>query len=104
MPNKPTPIPAERVHLLDDAALTLHELALCCRVSPDWVLSHVEAGVLHAERGPGTRDWRFASTAVVRARRIVHLEQIYDADPQLAALTADLIEEVARLRRAVSNL
>jgi chaperone modulatory protein CbpM len=27
------------------------------------------------------------------------LETCFDADPQLAALTADLIEEVARLRK-----
>ena len=34
------------VELLDDAALSLHDLARGCRVSPDWVLTHVQAGVL----------------------------------------------------------
>lgn len=102
MPGKPISVPVEQVQLLGDA-LSLHELALCCRVSPDWVMTHVQAGVLHAERGQGAADWRFASTTVVRARRIVQLEQTWDADPQLAALTADLIEEVTQLRRQLRN-
>lgn len=104
MPSKPIAVPAEGVQLLDDDALGIHEVALCCRVSPDWVLTRVQAGVLRAERGQGAHDWRFASTTVVRARRIVQLEQTYDADPQLAALTADLIEEVIELRRRLQEI
>ena len=42
---------------------------------------------------------RFDSVTLVRARRVAQLESCFDADPQLAALTADLIEEVARLRK-----
>lgn len=91
-------VPAELIELLDDA-LSLQQLAQCCRVSTQWVLTHVEAGVLTPQHGQAAADWRFASTTVMRARRIAHLEQTYDADPQLAALAADLIEEVARLRR-----
>ncbi|MDB5730770.1 MAG: MerR family transcriptional regulator [Variovorax sp.] len=83
--------------LLDEAALTLDELARACRVPPDWVSLHVEAGVLEA-RPAGDGQWRFASATLVRARRIAQVETAFDADPQLAALTADLIEEVARLR------
>ena len=102
MPGKPISVPVEQVQLLGDA-LSLHELALCCRVSPDWVMAHVQAGVLHAEGGQGIVDWRFATATVVRARRIVQLERTWDADPQLAALTADLIEEVTALRRRLSD-
>lgn len=98
-------IPAELVQLLDDAALTLHELASGCRVTPEWVCTHVEAGVLHPVHGGGqATEWRFASTTLRRARRIADLEQTYDADPQLAALTTDLIEEVAQLRRQLAAL
>lgn len=101
---KPSPItvPADLVELLEDA-LSLHELARCCRVSPEWVLTHVEAGVLAPQHGHAAADWRFASASLVRARRIVQLEQTYDADPQLAALAADLMEEVARLRRQLGD-
>ena len=96
-------VPAELIELLDDA-LSLRELAQCCRVTPEWVLTHVEAGVLTPQQGQAAADWRFASTTLVRARRIVQLEQTYDADPQLAALAADLMEEVARLRRQLGDL
>lgn len=103
MPNPPIPVPSSQVELLDDAALTLHELAVCCRVTPEWVTHHVEAGTLQVAQGRRAAEWRFTSTTVMRARRIVQLEQTYDADPQLAALTADLIEEVTRLRRALRD-
>lgn len=92
------------VELLDDAALSLHDLARGCRVSPDWVLTHVQAGVLQPLQGGGAAEWRFASTTLRRARRIAHLEATFDADPQLAALTTDLMEEVAQLRRRLAHL
>ena len=102
----PTPIaiPAELVELLDDAALSLHELAHSCHMSPDWVLTRVESGVLLPDSGHGATEWRFASTTLVRARRLAHLEHTFDADPQLAALTVDLMEEVAVLRRQLHPL
>ncbi|MBK6614695.1 chaperone modulator CbpM [Ottowia sp.] len=102
----PTPItiPAELVELLDDDALSLHELARGSRVTTEWVLTHVEAGVLQPQRGQAATEWRFTGAALVRARRIAQLEHIYDADPQLAALATDLMEEVARLRRRLQEI
>jgi len=102
-------IPAELVELIGDAALTLQDLARGGRVTPEWVLAHVQAGVLEPCEAPAAasaaadtaaewQTWRFTSAALVRVRRIASLERIFDADPQLAALTADLMEEVARLR------
>ena len=48
--------------------------------------------------------WRFSSADLARARRMRQLERDFEADPELAALVADLLEEVAdmraRLRRA----
>jgi chaperone modulatory protein CbpM len=90
--------PVELAELLDDAALTLGELARCCRVTPEWVHTHVEAGVIAPQQGGGAAEWRFAAATLTRVRRIAHLEAAFDADPQLAALTTDLMEEVARLR------
>jgi len=97
-------VPADMVELLDDASLSLQDFARCARLAPEWVQTHVQAGVLQPASGGGATEWRFASTTVVRARRIAELEHIYDADPQLAGLTADLIEEVAALRRAMQRL
>ena len=39
----------------------------------------------------------------MRARRVAQLEHMYEADPQLAALTVDLMEEVLELRRRVQG-
>jgi chaperone modulatory protein CbpM len=97
-------IPADLVELIGDAALTVQDLARVGRVTHEWVLTHVQAGVLEPCDTPAAVDaaqwqnWRFTSTALVRVRRIAGLERIFDADPQLAALAADLMEEVARLR------
>ncbi len=100
----PIPVPADLVELLDDAALSLQQLARACAMPPDWVHTRVEAGVLQPLAGGGVAEWRFASSTLVRARRIAELEHTYDADPQLAALAADLMEEVARLRRELDRL
>lgn len=102
--NNPVPIPAELTELLEDAALTLEQLACGARQAPEWVLTHVEAGVLRPAHGHAAAEWRFASTTLLRARRIADLEHSFDADPQLAALTVDLMEEVAALRRQLSQL
>ena len=88
--------------VLYDAGYTADELAHACGVAPDWVQDRVETGILQVDRTTGA--WRFDSVTLVRARRILQLEKTFDADPQLAALTTDLIEEVARLRRRLLAL
>ena len=93
-------ISAQECEVLDGPAFTLDELAHACGMSSDWVLARVEAGVLQVDLSTGA--WRFDSVSVRRARRIVQLETTFDADPQLAALTADLIEEVTHLRRQLA--
>jgi chaperone modulatory protein CbpM len=92
------------VELIGDAALTVQDLVRGGRVSTEWVLAHVQAGVLepcdssdYALAAEWT-TWRFTDAALARVRRIAGLERAFDADPQLAALAADLMEEIARLR------
>ncbi len=97
--------PSETTHwgiLLDDDGFSADELAQALGVVPRWVHAHVDAGVLHPERSDVTRC--FGSVTLIRARRIAELEASFDADPQLAALTADLIEQVARLRQRLQAL
>ena len=99
-------VSAQVGEVLGVRAFTLEELAHSVGVAVDWVRVRVETGVLQIDAGeePRVELWRFDSVALVRARRIAQLEATFDADPQLAALTADLIEEVTRLRRQLAAL
>jgi chaperone modulatory protein CbpM len=93
--------------LLDEQALSLQQLAQACSTSADWVIQRVSTGVLCRDAADGElapQQWRFSSHTVIRARRIADLERIFDADPELAALTADLMEEVRQLRQRVQSL
>jgi chaperone modulatory protein CbpM len=84
--------------LVDEAALSVDELARACACEPRWVLERIEAGVLECTV-VASGERRFASAELVRARRLLALERSFDADAELAALTVDLIEEVETLRR-----
>ena len=100
---------SEPAELLDQTMLSLHELARHCSTSPQWVIEHVQTGIIGYDNDGSTaaishEQWRFSSQSLVRARRIAQLEHSFDADPQLAALTTDLIEEVQQLRRKLQNL
>ena len=83
--------------LLDDAALTVEELARACAVEPEWVVQRVRTGILlDASTLPSA--WRFTSVDLVRARRLRDIEQTFDANDELAALVVDLSDEVRRLK------
>jgi chaperone modulatory protein CbpM len=83
--------------LIDDETLDLTELASACAVPPTWVVERVEAGLLACHSSGG--QMRFASAHLVRARRMATTERRFDANQEVAALVADLIEEVEHLRR-----
>ena len=92
--------------LLEDSALSLEELARACAVEPDWVVQHVQTGVL-LQNGPPPGQltaWCFTSLDLVRARRLHEIESVFDANAELAGLVVDLSEEVARLRRRLQVL
>lgn len=84
--------------LLDEVALTLDELARACAVEPDWVVRHVQAGVLGDRLDVQVTSWRFRSSDLDRARRLLHVEQAFDANEELAALVIDMGDEIRRLR------
>ena len=48
--------------------------------------------------GDAPDAWRFTSVHVRRARAMRRIERDFDAVPELAALVADLIEEIEALR------
>ncbi|MDH4093568.1 MAG: chaperone modulator CbpM [Betaproteobacteria bacterium] len=73
----------------DDELITLEELTVVCAVSAEWVRERVAEGLLPE---------RFDTLAVRRVRRMRSLERDFDAAPELAALVADLLEELDALR------
>ncbi len=85
--------------LIDEETLDLHELASACAVPSTWIVERVEAGLLACDSSGG--EMRFASAHLVRARRMATTERRFDANQEIAALVADLIEEVEQLRRQV---
>ena len=84
--------------LLDDARIGVDELAGNCAVDRTWVVEYVQAGVLldNAERDPAR--WSFTSHDLIRARRLRDVTHQFDANPELAGLVVDLVEELERLR------
>ncbi len=86
--------------LMEESWLTLEQVAAACMVEPAWLLRHLEEGLFpHTESIAGT--WRFSGTTLIRARRMRQLERDFDAAPELAALVADLLEEMDELRARV---
>lgn len=88
--------------LLEDSWLTLEQVAAACSVEPGWLIRHIEEGLFpHTESVGGT--WRFSGAALLRARRMRELERDFDAVPELAALMADLLEEMDALRARIGT-
>lgn len=83
--------------LMDESWLTIEQLAAACRVDPVWLARHLDEGLFPgAECVAGI--WRFSGATLARARRMRQLERDFDAAPELAALVADLLEEMDELR------
>ncbi|HSQ71104.1 MAG TPA: chaperone modulator CbpM [Rubrivivax sp.] len=89
--------------LADEAGLTLDELCRVAAVEPDWVAERVQAGLLVAPQGQVT-SWHFDVVALKRVRRMARLERDFDAVPELAALVADMQDEIEMLRTQLARL
>jgi len=85
--------------VLEDACLTLDELARIGAVSPEWIVRRIEEDVISVAAGNSAAEWRFTSLTLQRVQRLRALERDFDAIPELAALVADLLEELDRFRR-----
>ncbi|MDB5919914.1 MAG: MerR family transcriptional regulator [Massilia sp.] len=83
---------------LEEVALSLEELARACDVEPEWVIRHIRAGVLGETDSIEITSVRFRSGDLLRARGLLSLEQIFDANEEIAALVLDLGDEIHRLR------
>jgi chaperone modulatory protein CbpM len=83
--------------ILEGACLTLEQLCAAAALDRDWLVRHVEEGLIPAS-GTLVAEWRFSAVHVTRARRMHEIERTYEAAPELAALVADLLEEMDELR------
>jgi chaperone modulatory protein CbpM len=90
--------------LLDEAALTVEELARACNVEPDWVVRRVQAGILGGQPAVQLTEWRFRSGDLLRARSLLRVERDFDANEDVAALVVDLGDELRRLRARMRAL
>jgi chaperone modulatory protein CbpM len=82
---------------LEEACLTLDQVAAACAVEAAWLARLVDEGYLPPTAGSAP-EWRFGSAALRRARRMREIERAFDATPELAALVADMLEEMDELR------
>lgn len=78
--------------------LSLEEFASLCAVEPKWVLQHINDGLLSAATQENDRWW-FSTIQLTRAKRMLTIERYFEATPELAALVADMQEEMDSLRR-----
>ena len=85
--------------LVDEATLSIDEIAVSCSIGRDWVVEHVQAGALFVDPNAQAADWVFSGRDLQRARRLIELERDFDANPELAGLVADLFDELERLRK-----
>lgn len=89
--------------ILDQSQLSLVELAHACSVQPQWIMDRVLEGLLLENPPPDIESLRFSSYALIRARRLLNIERDFDANPELAALVVDLIEQLEHARSKLNT-
>ncbi len=90
---------------LEDAKLNLKELARSCQVSHEWIIEHVQCGVLLNENiDEDPAKWIFDSHSFIRTKKILAVERDFECNPELAGLVADMTEEIALLRNRLQQL
>ena len=77
--------------------LTLEELCAACALEREWLVVRVREGLIPAS-GAADAEWRFTTATLTRVRRMRDIERTYEAAPELAALVADMLEEIDALR------
>jgi chaperone modulatory protein CbpM len=83
---------------LDECWLDVAALCRLAGVDEGWLRLRAEQGLLGTVAVGAREEWRFDARALRRAMRMAALERGFDAVPELAALVADLEDEIATLR------
>ena len=89
--------------IVEDAYFTVEQFCAVCSIEQEWIVRHVREGLFPIS-GAVVSEWRFSSADLRRAQRMRDIEREFDAAPELAALVADMLQEIdelrAQLRRA----
>lgn len=93
---------SEMTNVAQTTLLSIDELCSVGALSPQWVVERVQSGLLVQLSGEPSA-WRFDAWVLRRARSMVRLEREFDAVPELAALVADLEDEVHRLQQRLGS-
>ncbi len=84
----------------EEAPMSLAELCQACDAEHDLVLQLVAHGVIEPQ-GAGPQAWVFAGASLQRTRTALRLLRDLELNLQGAALAVELLDEIARLQRAL---
>jgi chaperone modulatory protein CbpM len=84
------------------AVLSVDELSRLCAVDRAYIVELVEEGVLTVT-AVDTEQWRFAGTALRRARTALRLQRDLEINLPGVALALELMEELDALRRELQG-
>lgn len=68
-------------------------LATACQIDENWILERARAGLLH-DAAIAAAHHTFNAQTLKRIQRMRTIERNFDANPELAALVADLLERI----------
>jgi chaperone modulatory protein CbpM len=85
------------------AVLSVDELSRLCAVERAYIVELVQEGVLSVT-AVEAEQWRFAGTALRRARTALRLQRDLEINLPGVALALELMEELDALRRELSGL
>jgi len=89
---------------LDESQLDVEQLCRLAGVDARWVQQRVDEGLVVTCASAEGGGWRFDTLGLRRVRRMVRLERDFDAVPELAALVADLEDEIRELRARIERM
>jgi chaperone modulatory protein CbpM len=85
----------------DYAVLSVDDLCRLCAVEHNTIVALVEEGVLDVSAAEASQ-WRFAGTALRRARLALRLQRDLEINLPGVALALELMEQLAALRRELN--
>jgi chaperone modulatory protein CbpM len=84
----------------EEVQLSLADLCRVCSAERELVLQLVEHGVIEPQ-GPAPQAWVFTGTSLRRTRVALRLLRDLELNLPGAALAVELLDEIARLQRAL---
>ncbi len=87
----------------EELHLTFVELCRACGAAEEQVSALVLEGVLEPIGRDERSQWRFAGTALHRARRALRLTRDFELDPAGVALALALLDEIDQLKARLAR-